>query len=130
MTEHEPNLLHDELTRIRALLEQTRETTDPLEAVRLLGEARRALDAVSEEAMARAVLEGRSVRQVGDAAGIAPNSVPPRLARSTTLGGYTSGQTITGPDIDQARLDAAISRSQGLRFQPRRRTDQEDQPHD
>ena len=55
---------------------------DPMQAVEQLSRARDAVDAALDEAMARAALEGASFRSVASRAGLAPNSVAPRLART------------------------------------------------
>jgi hypothetical protein len=61
---------------------------DPMRAVELLSRVREAVDAALDEAMARAALEGASFRSVASRAGLAPNSVAPRLARTAALSPY------------------------------------------
>lgn len=101
--------MHDELTRrydeaVAALAEVDLAT--PSAAVASLTQAREAIGAALDEAMALAVTsEGASVRQVASLAGIAPNSVSPRLARSTTLSGYAQQGRVDATGIALARAD-------------------------
>jgi hypothetical protein len=80
--------------------------TSPTAAVSSLTRARDAVQSALDEAMARAVtLEGTSVRQVAALACIAPNSVPPRLARSATLAAYSRDGRVDAEGITLARAD-------------------------
>jgi len=101
-------------------LEQALATADPARALADLATAGRAVDAAIQEAMAAAVLAGTSMRRVAEIAGIAPNSVPPRLARSAPLAPYVAAGTITADSIAVARHDAATGR-RPLIFTPRRK---------
>ena len=75
--------------------------------------------------MAQAVTrEGASVRQVAALAGIAPNSVSPRLVRSATLSAYSRGGRVDAQGIAVARADH--QEDAPLRFV--RRTSKGDQP--
>ncbi|HQY98674.1 MAG TPA: hypothetical protein PKV13_02260 [Propionicimonas sp.] len=90
------------------------------EVVAELSEAGRLLDDAQREAMAAAVLDGTSMRKVAEIAGLAPNSVPPRLARSKSLRPYAADGGITAADIAVARYDAAAGRPP-MAFKPRRK---------
>ena len=93
---------------------------DPLQAVADLSEAGRMVEEALHEAMAAAVLAGASMRRVAEIAGIAPNSVPPRLARSSPLAPYAAAGGISADSIAVARHDAATGRVP-LTFTPRRK---------
>jgi len=80
--------------------------------------ARDSLDAALNELMAAGVLEGSSLRAVAAQAGLAPNSVAARLARSSTLGAYSTDGRVRTEAVYQARAEKAGP----LRFQPRRPT--------
>lgn len=80
--------------------------TSSTAAITSLTRARDAVQSALDEAMAAAVTtEGASVRQVATLAGIAPNSVPPRLARSATLSGYSQAGRVDATGIALARAD-------------------------
>ena len=80
--------------------------TSPTAAVTSLTRARDAVQSALDEAMAQAVTrEGASLRQVAALAGIAPNSVSPRLARSATLSAYSRGGRVDAEGITLARAD-------------------------
>jgi hypothetical protein len=80
--------------------------TSPSSAITSLSAAREAVQSALDEAMAEAVTsEGASVRQVASLAGIAPNSVSPRLARSTTLSAYAQQGRVDATGIALARAD-------------------------
>jgi len=93
---------------------------DPTQAVKDLSEANRAVEEALREAMAAAVLDGASMRKVAEVAGIAPNSVPPRLARTKPLAPYTRDGSVTADMIAVARHDAATGRTPMV-FTPRRK---------
>ena len=76
---------------------------DPMQAVEQLSRAREAVDAALDEAMARAALEGASFRSVASRAGLAPNSVAPRLARTTALSPYADPAGRVGQRRRRAR---------------------------
>lgn len=87
-----------------------------------LSEAGRAVDDAVREAMAAAVLAGSSMRRVAEVAGLAPNSVPPRLARSRSLESFADAGTITAHGIAVARHQAAAGSGRPpMRFTPRRK---------
>jgi hypothetical protein len=90
----------------------------PEAVVAALSEAGRVLEESLREAMAAAVLSGTSMRRVAEITGLAPNSVPPRLARAKALQPYSAGG-ITAQDIAVARHDAASGRPP-MTFTPRR----------
>lgn len=102
----------------------------PLEAVDALGRVRRLVDEALNDAMAEATLEGASVRSVAQHAGLSPNAVPPRLARTPTLGGYSDGDgRVSGSSLERARYDSELGRpapEAPMRFQRRRRTTEGD----
>jgi len=104
----------------QAALQRALATTDPSQAVTELSDVIRAVETALSEAMAAAVLAGTSMRKVAEAAGIAPNSVPPRLARSTPLAAYVASGASTADAIVVARHDAATGRSP-MTFKPRRK---------
>lgn len=80
--------------------------TSSTAAVSSLTRARDAVQSALDEAMAQAVTrEGTSVRQVAALAGIAPNSVPPRLARSASLSAYSRDGRVDAQGITLARAD-------------------------
>ena len=82
--------------------------------------AGKALEDALREAMAASALAGTSMRRLAEIAGMAPNSVPPRLARSKSLGAYSDEGIITSQGIAVARYDAASGRPP-MTFQPRRK---------
>ena len=83
---------------------------DPDAVVAQLSAANTALDDALREAMAAAVLNGTSMRRVAEITGMAPTSVPPRLARSKSLSPYADEGSITSQGIAVARYDAASGR--------------------
>jgi hypothetical protein len=97
--------LVEQLTAVRDALDRVR-ADSPDEAVEHLGRARVALDAALDEAMALAALAGSSLRAVADRAGVSPNTVPPRLARTAALGDYASGDgKVSSAGVERARYD-------------------------
>ena len=85
--------------------------SDSLDAVKVLSTARDLIDDALNEAMAAAALDGASVRQVAHQAGVAPNTVAPRLARSEQLKGYADESGRVGnAGIERARYDAEEGR--------------------
>lgn len=92
----------------------------PEQVVTELSAAYKALDDALREAMAAAVLDGTSMRRVAQITGMAPNSVPPRLARSKSLSPYAGPGGITSADIAVARYDADSGRPP-MSFKPRRK---------
>ncbi|ANC32158.1 hypothetical protein [Isoptericola dokdonensis] len=93
------------LDAARAALDEA-STAEPGRAVEPLARARALLDGALDEAMAEAVLDGASLRAVAELAGVAPNTVPPRLGRTTILGGYASPQgRVTADGVSRARYD-------------------------
>jgi hypothetical protein len=106
-------------------IERALRADEPAGAVAELSAANRALDEALAEAMAAAVITGTSMRRVAELTGLAPNSVPPRLARSKALSPYAGDGAITSQDIAVARYDAAGGRPP-MTFKPRRK-DRNDQ---
>jgi hypothetical protein len=101
-------------------IERALGAADPDAVVAELSAANTALDDALREAMAAAVLDGTSMRRVAEIAGMAPNSVPPRLARTKSLRPYADEGSITSQGIAVARYDAASGRPP-MTFQPRRK---------
>jgi hypothetical protein len=112
--------------RIRNLLQDLPERS--LDRVEVLGEVRELVDEALNESMARATLDGASIRAVALRAGLSPNAVPPRLARSEPLQAYsTPDGRVVGSAIERARYDAELNRTPPQptsppRFQKRRPT--------
>lgn len=105
-----------------AALEQV-DLTSPTAAVTSLTRAMDAVRSALDEAMALAVTsEGASMRHVASLAGIAPNSVSPRLARSTTLAGYAQQGRVDATGIALARADRQQAEGAPMRFVRRRTT--------
>lgn len=95
---------------------------EPEQVVAELTRAGRLLDDALREAMAAAVLDGTSMRRVAEITGLAPNSVPPRLARSKSLAPYSDEGSISAQGIAVARYQAAAEAGRPpLRFTPRRK---------
>ncbi|MGB7963083.1 MAG: hypothetical protein WCF12_09040 [Propionicimonas sp.] len=94
--------------------------SEPEAAVAELSRGSECLEEALREAMADAVLDGSSMRRVAEITGMAPNSVPPRLARSKLLGRYAGDGNITAQSIAVARHEAA-SGSPSMTFTPRRK---------
>lgn len=95
-----------------------------LDAMQVLGHLRATqerVDAAVEEAMAASVLSGHSIRSVAEVTGLAPGSIPPRLARARPFAGYTDPQGRVGAsEIARARHDHTTGSP--LTFVPRRRS--------
>ena len=62
-----------------------------VELTELLTRVQELVTAALDETMARAALGGASLRAIASSAQVAPNTVPPRLARSAVLGSYAEG---------------------------------------
>ncbi|MBD5785056.1 hypothetical protein IF650_02575 [Cellulosimicrobium terreum] len=116
------------LDAARAALEEA-SVAAPGEAVEPLARARGLLDAALDEAMAESLLAGSSMRSVAEDAGVAPNTVPPRVGRTETLGGYSGPDgRVSAEGVTRARYDrergtpppAAPSSTEPLRFRRRR----------
>ena len=103
---------------------------DADEALPHLREAADRLTALIDESMAEALLEGKvSLRAAGAAAGLTENAVPPRLARTQTLGAYANEDgRVTAAAIERAKYDhesgtprpAPAPAAAPMRFKPRR----------
>ncbi|MDO5286002.1 MAG: hypothetical protein Q4G45_04175 [Actinomycetia bacterium] len=88
---------------------------DPDRAELAVGPLRDAIQHLGEafnEALGEAALAGRSVRQLASEAGMAPNSIPPRLGASHALASYAEGGRVSGDALARARYD----RRQPMRF--------------
>lgn len=111
--------------RIDLLVAQVRQQlaeplpTDPTELVAGLARAAGVLSEALDEAMARAALDGASLRSIAGRAGVAPNSVPPRLARSQALAEYADAGKVSAEAVVVARADRARGMAP-LAFVPRR----------
>ncbi len=94
----------------------------------LLTRVQELVTAALDEAMARAALDGASLRAIASSAQVAPNTVPPRLARSAMLGSYAEGGKVSAEGLAVARADRRQQRNEGgsarpaFTFTPRRRT--------
>ena len=105
---------------------------DADEALPHLREAADRLTALIDESMAEALLEGKvSLRAAGAAAGLTENAVPPRLARTQTLGAYANDEgRVTAAAIERAKYDhesgtprpAPAAPAAPMRFKPRRKS--------
>lgn len=124
---------HDQLLQHLRSVRESLERVDPgrpEETVERLSRARAELDAALDEAMALAALAGSSLRTVAGLANLAPNSVPPRLARSASLSPYRNQEgKVSSSGVERARYDRergtyqpAAEPVEPLRFR-RRRTD-------
>jgi len=102
------------------------------EALPHLREAADRLTALIDESMAEALLSGKvSLRSAGAAAGLTENAVPPRLARTQTLGAYANEDgRVTAAGIERAKYDhesgtprpAPPAAAAPMRFKPRRKS--------
>jgi len=101
-------------------IERALGASEPDAVVAELSAAGTALEDALREAMAASVLSGTSMRKLAEIAGMAPNSVPPRLARSKSLSPYADEGSITSQGIAVARYDAASGRPP-MTFQPRKK---------
>src|SRR4051794_14197865 len=105
---------------------------DADEALPHLREAADRLTALIDESMAEALLQGNvSLRSAGAAAGLTENAVPPRLARTQTLGAYANEDgRVTAAGVERAKYDhesgtpkpAPPAAAAPMRFKTRRRT--------
>lgn len=80
-------------------------TDDHAVALAALSSAQHKIDALIDEIAAHGVLAGQSVRSLAEAAGVAPNTLSPRLARTTVLGGYAEHGRVGAEGIARARYD-------------------------
>lgn len=100
----------------------------PVELTELLTDVQIHITAALDEAMARAALTGVSMRAIAVSAQLAPNSVPPRLARSAVLGTYAEHGKVSADQIAVARADHRQQAEPGnptpapFTFQPRKRS--------
>ena len=121
----------NQLDAVREALEAAADK-DAGEALPHLREAADKLTALIDESMAEALLTGKvSLRSAGAAAGLTENAVPPRLARTQTLGAYANEEgRVTAAAIERAKYDhesgtpkpAPPAPAAPMRFKPRRRT--------
>lgn len=119
----------EQLSSVGSLTPKQRDRGDQqlLVALAALGRARGLLDGLIDEVAADGVLAGLSVRAVAQAAGVAPNTLPPRLARTSTLSGYADAGKVDSEGIARARYDNRTGQHQRgqaaepLRFHARRK---------
>lgn len=98
---------------------------DPLELVGFLADIANQVDAAMNEAMALAALDGAAGRTIAAAASLAPNSVPPRLARTELLSSFAEDGRVSSEGVAAARFVARRSSTEDgetppLTFTPRR----------
>jgi hypothetical protein len=108
--------------QIAALLEDLADRT-PVERLAALTAARALIDAATTETMADASLAGHSLRDIASAAGVAPNTVRPALARSPRLAPYASPAGVVDAEgLARARYDqqAAADTPRPMRFTRRK----------
>jgi lambda repressor-like predicted transcriptional regulator len=106
--------------KARQAIDRAFDAANAEQAVTRLTEAGQAVEKALAEAMAAAVLKGSSMRRLAELTGLAPNSVPPRLARSQQLRPYATAEGISAKEIAVARYDAATGRPP-MSFTPRRK---------
>ena len=117
------------LDEIRAALAEAADK-EAGEALPHLREAADRLTSLIDESMAEALLQGKvSLRAAGAAAGLTENAVPPRLARTQTLGAYANEDgRVTAAGVERAKYDhesgtpkpAPAPAAAPMRFLPRR----------
>ncbi len=117
------------LDEIRAALAEAADK-EAGEALPHLREAADRLTSLIDESMAEALLQGKvSLRAAGAAAGLTENAVPPRLARTQTLGAYANEDgRVTAAGVERAKYDhesgtpkpAPAPAAAPMRFKPRR----------
>ncbi len=126
-------------TPVERAIKDTRKALDhadpdqPGEALPHLREAIDHLTEAIDEAMAEVVLvEGGTLRQAAQLAGLSENAVGPRLARTSYLAGYAQPESgrVTAKGVERAVYDREAGRPpaaqpaaappQKLRFKPRR----------
>src|SRR4029453_13355868 len=118
-----------QLDAVREALEAAADN-DAGEALPHLREAADKLTALIDESMAEALLQGKvSLRAAGAAAGLTENAVPPRLARTQTLGAYANEDgRVTAAGVERAKDDpesgppkpGPAPGAAPMRFRPRR----------
>ena len=120
--------LNDSITAARDLLTPPL-PEDEVGLTEVLTRVQEHIGAALDETMARAALGGASVRSIASSAQIAPNTVPPRLARSATLAAYAEGGKVTAEGLAVARADHRQQQAEQppnssgtFTFTPRRRT--------
>ncbi len=106
------------LAEARANLDAADVASPDLETLEHLRQAARKVDEALNEAMATAVVDGASLRSVAQAAGMAPNSVRPRLASAPRLAPYAEAGVVDSMGVAAARLE----QRKPMRFTRRRPT--------
>ena len=116
------------LDAVRRALDEA-DGRDSVGALPYLREAADRLTELIDESMADAVLTGQvSLRGAGAQAGLTENAVPPRLARTRTLGAYADERgRVTAAAVERAKydLESGVARQPAaapapMRFKPRR----------
>ncbi len=119
-----------DVSAVRRALDEA-EGKDSVGALPYLREAADRLTELIDESMAAAVLSGQaSLRAAGAQAGLTENAVPPRLARTRTLGAYADERgRVTAAAVERAKYDhesgtprPAPAAPAPMRFKPRRPT--------
>ncbi|MFF8346229.1 hypothetical protein ACF049_07740 [Cellulosimicrobium funkei] len=101
MTTDPSRHLRPRLDAVRAALDEA-SVAEPCAAVEPLSRARALLDVALDEAL----LAGSSIRSVAEAAGVAPNTVSPRIARTPALAGYSVPDgRVSAKGVMRARYD-------------------------
>lgn len=78
------------------------------------------LEQATDELTAQLIAAGVSVRATAHARNLAPNSLPPRLARTASLGAYADPDgRVSGAAIARARYDTQQASAQHLTFRKR-----------
>ena len=108
--------LFENIDAARALLDLPMPESE-VELTEVLTRVQEHITAALDETMARAALGGASMRTIASYAQVAPNSVPPRLARSAALAAYAESGKVTAEALAVARAD-----QKRFTFTPRRRT--------
>lgn len=109
------------ITEARAELDAADVASPDFETVEHLRAAAGHVDAALNEAMATLIVDGASLRSVAQAAGMAPNSVRPRLAAAPTLAPYAEDGVVDSMGVAAARLE----QRQPMRFTRRKPTQEE-----
>lgn len=114
------NSYHRAIADARGELASADVETVDLTTVEHLRAAAGHVDAALNEAMATLVVDGASLRSVAAAAGMAPNSVRPRLAAAPTLAPYAADGVVDSLGVAAARIE----QRQPMRFTRRRPTEE------
>ena len=120
MTDEWLNSAEQAVSEIRAAIDESQ--GDAEQTVRRLSEASVRLNEALNEAMAAAAISGASMRSIAAASGLAPNSIPPRLGRSSALAPYADPSGTVGAEgIAIARHHNRTQGTSPMAFKPRRK---------